>query len=645
VTEKPKKPPYILRIIGLIAIIWIGLLARDAIALKLDYDALQGDAASLSKASTKFDLAAVHTHVASLHSNLEALRSHTAPLMIFAPLLSSVPKFGGDIQAAPTLLNMAVELTAAADQGLGLLAPIWPLKTDGTQSAIEQVTQAIGEHRLDLQAIQHHIDRADTYRSAIDATRLSDRVKKLIDLFDQWYPATRSGTALISIMPQLIGMDRPRTYLLLVQNEDELRPTGGFISVAGRIIVSAGQIISLTMIDGGLVDDYLHKPYDFPPEPLYTVMGAELWLFRDANWSPDFPTSAQQSAHLYDYGKGGGPFDGIIAINQHVAEAVVAAVEPVSIENEEPLTAHTLQAALREAWGPRNYTKFSQRKDFINKMMQAIIQRMLQSPNEVRWPVLLRGLIDNLNSHDLLISLNLPDVDQAALARWSGALQKTSGDYLMVVDTNVGFNKTNSIVTQAMTYHAALQPDRSIRATVVIDYRNPNPAAPGCDHLMVSYLITTTYQTLIDRCYYDYLRVLTPDGAQLIDSTAQPVPAEYLVTGRGTDGSITVTRELDKNSFGTLLVVERGATRQIALSYSLPNTLLTRDGDNWVYHLIWQKQAGAYAWPIEFKLSWPGNWKYVTSAITPKTLEAHSLTIEQTLGADLEIEIKLSDKP
>jgi Protein of unknown function (DUF4012) len=642
---KPKHRRAALRIIGLIALIWIGLLARDAISLKFDWDALQHDSAVLSDANAKLDFTALQAHVASAHFDLQALRAHAAPFMIIAPLLSWVPKYGGDIQAAPALLNMAVELSAAGDYALSTLAPIWPPKADGNRSAIEQIAQSLSEHQADLQAIRLNIDRVGTFRSMIDTSRLSDRVKSLLDKFDEVYPAARSGAGLLSIAPQLIGSDRPHTYLLLIQNEDELRPSGGFISAAARITLSAGKIISLTVIDGNLVDDYLHKPYGDPPEPLYTVMGSELWLFRDANWSPDFPTAAREAAYLFDYGQGGGPFDGVIAINQRVVQAIVAAIEPVPIDDTTPaLTTQNLEKYLREAWGPQNYGVAAQRKNFIAKMSQAIIQRLLKSPEAVRWPSLARGLLDRLNSHDLLIVLTDPALDQSALSDWNGSLQKSSGDYLMLVDANLGFNKVNAILTQTLNYAATIQPDRSIQSNLTIGYWNNNPPQAGCEH-QPNYDMTITYEFLIDRCYYDYLRVLTPDGAQLIDSTPHPVPAANVVTGIATDGSISTTHELDKTSFATFFVVERGAALHMAIRYSLPNTLITRDGNQWVYHLIWQKEPGAAAAPIEFTLSWPSNWKFVSSSLQPKSISAQSITIDQTLSADLDIEVRLSDQP
>ena len=168
-TANPKlrRPHYALRITGLIALIWIGLLVRDGLALKLDWDALQGDLASLSSGAARLDLASLHVHVASVDLNLKALRSDAAPLLIFAPVLSIIPKYGGDIQAASTLLNMATKIAAAGDQAISIVAPIWPPKASGDRSAIEQIAQALSDHQPDLIAARDNIDQAGADRAAI----------------------------------------------------------------------------------------------------------------------------------------------------------------------------------------------------------------------------------------------------------------------------------------------------------------------------------------------------------------------------------------------------------------------------------------------------------------------------------------------
>ena len=123
---------------------------------------------------------------------------------------------------------------------------------------------------------REQIARAQAARERIDTARLSPRIQSLLARYDEAYPLADKGLALLEVAPQLLGADQPRTYLILVQNEEELRATGGFISAAGRVTLDAGQIVSLIIEDSYAVDDFT-TPYPDPPAPLRDYMGIDLW--------------------------------------------------------------------------------------------------------------------------------------------------------------------------------------------------------------------------------------------------------------------------------------------------------------------------------------------------------------------------------
>ena len=65
-----------------------------------------------------------------------------------------------------------------------------------------------------------------------------------------------------------LGLWTPRSYLILAQNPDELRPTGGFITGVALVTGSRGRLVAFELSDANLVDDYAHVAYPAPPEPL-----------------------------------------------------------------------------------------------------------------------------------------------------------------------------------------------------------------------------------------------------------------------------------------------------------------------------------------------------------------------------------------
>ncbi len=622
-------------------LLWCGLLARDGLAVRADWEALQSDLAALSESN--IDLPLVQTHVASMHANLMALRSHAGPLLAVAPALGWLPDIGGDAKSAPALLDMAIELLAGGDRALAALAPLWPLRADGDQSAIEQVARGLETARPELVVLQAHVERAHEIRQRIVPAVLSERTRSLLDRFDEAYPALRAGAALLPVMPQLLGVDRPRTYLILIQNEDELRPTGGFISAAGRVTLDAGRIVSLTVADAYQVDDF-SKPYGDPPAPLLDQMGLELWVFRDSNWSPDFPTSARKAIELYTYTQGGA-VDGVVGLNQEVAEALVGALGPISIDaGQPPLTSGNIRAYMQSAWAPSGQSDPSvwvaQRKEFISKLAQAVVDRLVNGGDQIDWLAAGRAIFGVLRSRDLLIYLdNGAAAEVLARAGWDGAVRPTDGDFLMVVDANLGFNKANALMRQSLAYTVTLDAEDSATANLALTYTHTGAPAEGCVHTAPSYSLDTTYETLTQQCYWNYRRVLAPAGADLIDATRHAVGSDQLITHRATDGSTHAALEGGKAVFGTLLLVGQGQRLDTRLRYALPEGIVETDGDQRTYHLTIQKQPGTGAWPVAVTVAWPADWQPVQTHPVPTSVAEHSAMFQSALNVDYEVTI------
>ena len=104
-------------LIGLVFLLWIGLLVRDGLAVRADVLALRDYAAALPRPlkPADIDMTWLEQRATSLDDNLGALHSHAAPLLFLTPALGWLPEIGGDVRAAPALLDMALGLTTAAE--------------------------------------------------------------------------------------------------------------------------------------------------------------------------------------------------------------------------------------------------------------------------------------------------------------------------------------------------------------------------------------------------------------------------------------------------------------------------------------------------------------------------------------------------
>lgn len=632
--------------LGLVFLVWIGLLVRDGLAVRADVLALQDHLAVLPQPvkPVDIDMAWLQQRTASLDGSLNALRNHAGPLLFLAPALGWLPEIGGDAQAAPALLDMALALTDFGRRATTALGPLWPPEMPDNRPSLPVIARLLQMLQPTMTSWREYLDRVQAARQRVDTARLSPRLRGWLDRYDEAYPLAQTGFELLLIAPQLLGADQPRTYLILFQNEDELRATGGFISAAGRVTIDAGQIVSLTVEDSYAVDDFT-TPYPDSPAPMRDYMGIDLWVFRDSNWSPDFPMAARQAISLYTQTRGG-TIDGVIALNQLVVEALVDGLGPLTIDGQTIASAQDMRAYMRRAWEPSDQSSAAewtaQRKNFISRAMQTLLDRLVNGNGEINWQTLGQALNRVLHSRDLLIMLADPQMNEPLhLAQLDGALRADASDYLMVVDSSMGFNKASVAMQQAMQYTVTLATDRAPQAELTIVYTNTNPLVTGCVHRPPDYGLETTYEQLVQQCYWLYRRVLVLPDAELIDASRHPTGPRELVGGESSDGATRITEEDGKTVFGTFLIVPRGRRVDSRLSYTPPSSILQTQSNQLRYHLVWQKQSGAAAWPATVTVVFPEGASLLEAQPQPVNTTANSAMFQFDLNTDREVSVTL----
>ena len=105
--------------------------------------------------------------------------------------------------------------------------------------------------------------------------------------------------SLSEILPTILGFYEDKNYLLLFQNDDELRPTGGFIGSIGDAVVKKGKIQNLTIQDVYELDGQLRNHIE-PPFIVRRYLQPHLYL-RDSNFYLNFQESASMAALLHNY--------------------------------------------------------------------------------------------------------------------------------------------------------------------------------------------------------------------------------------------------------------------------------------------------------------------------------------------------------
>jgi hypothetical protein len=152
-----------------------------------------------------------------------------------------------------------------------------------------------------------------------------------------------------------------------------------------------------------------------------------------------------------------------------------------------------------------------------------------------------------------------------------------------------------------------------------------------------------TYEGMMNRCYWDYLRLYVPQDARLIEATRNPLPPGSLYrrlsgAGAGTGEPDVGPPEKGKEVFGTFFVVPTQESKEIRFAYELPD-ILARTGDGYRYSLLIQKQAGTMALPVQVTVELPPGAELVAAEPQPIAVEGDTLRYQLSLVTDRRIEV------
>jgi hypothetical protein len=149
------------------------------------------------------------------------------------------------------------------------------------------------------------------------------------------------------------------------------------------------------------------------------------------------------------------------------------------------------------------------------------------------------------------------------------------------------------------------------------------------------------YNEIINRCYWNYLRVYTPLGSELLQAAPHAIPGEFVLGGRDEPARVVEwPAEAGKSVWGTFLLVPNGQRVETSFQYTLPVTVARKTDEGWRYHLLLQKQAGTVNNQARVTLQLPPNSQLLKAIPAPdRTVEDGCLEFEFTLLTDRELEV------
>ncbi|MDD3607743.1 MAG: DUF4012 domain-containing protein [Candidatus Moranbacteria bacterium] len=359
--------------------------------------------------------------------------------------------------------------------------------------------------------------------------------------------------------------DIERRYLLLLQNNMELRPGGGFLGQYAIIKVKNGKITSQFFEDANILDQRITAKVN-PPYPFERMMSLKKWKFRDSNFSPDFPTNVEKAKYFYRLSGGNSDFDGVIAVNATVLNKILEITGPIVIGGVQYTSQDAflkLEEQVEKAYLFNEDLDTQNRKWVMKKMAEIIIDRLV-SLNNI--PRISSFVLEELRNKD--IQLNFQDSEtQKAIenVHWDGRVSTDwEGDYLMIVDANMGALKSDYYIDREVFYE--------------VDLTGEKPTA----YLKINYTHKATYGDWRTSDYHSYLRIYVPQGSNLIERKMVSYP--------------NIQEEFNKTYFGFILHVLINRNTLVETRYELPESVREN------YRLLIQKQSGVGDVPVHIKV-------------------------------------------
>jgi hypothetical protein len=390
------------------------------------------------------------------------------------------------------------------------------------------------------------------------------------------------GSDLLSVSPYLLGSDEARNYLILFQNDKELRPTGGFMTAYTIASVDRGIFSPVSSSDIYTLDENYTPRIPAAPALIRYIQGPYVldknYRLRDINWSPDFSQSMEVFLEEAETAGLSG-FDGVMAVDTELVVNILSAVGPVNVPGygefstnfDErcncPQVIYELESFSDVegpiVWDPLDPTKiiyapdnFDNRKEIIGPLMNAIIEKALTTPKE-NLPNLFNSLYKAFLEKHVLMYMHDEKV-QTAISEFGigGTLDDYTDDYVYINDANLGGRKSNLYVTQEVVHDVTQTDENTISRKVEITYKNPQP-----------------YDGWLNSVLPNWTRIYLPENAQVEDVSGFEDPGEvYEELGR-------------KVISGGFRLRPQGVSR-ITITYKIPH----KKGE--VYNLTLQKQPG-----------------------------------------------------
>lgn len=538
------------------------------------------------------DLVAYEANLAKLEGELNALKVERDSKIGHLKNFPYIKDFYGDFDI---FINTGLKLVAAGKEVRPVIEPFadamgikvskdQQVNKVGFAEAVAAWISVMPKVAQNLDPIILKLDEAGKELNKIDAQKYNISIlgiykndlrpgiifaqKSLADV-RTYGPDTKEA---LLIFPGILGVGTgEQRYMIIMQNNAEIRATGGFwtnfatFKVRNALLTSDFTSKDMYSIDIAL--DAVDKYVTFPTAPAaYNKwLKVERLFARDTNISPDFPTAISQFNIYYNMAQRVNPAEfksvnGYIGINTEVVKEFIEITGPVNVNgvifNKDNVVLELEKIA------SLSLAQQANRKKVLGDLMEAMLKNVFESDSFL-WPQLINKGVDLMNRKQIIVYFNDPNAQRLIEKyNYGGRIveQPQGSDYSYFVSTNLGGDKTNMFVQREIS-NTATSDNGKILRTVKVKYTYPQPSAD--------------YNDFVKR-YQDWFRVYVPEEAEFVSMTGNE------------DNTVYQNKERGKVYFGGFLTLVPNETKEVEIKYYLPVSYVK----NKQYNLYIQKQSG-----------------------------------------------------
>lgn len=528
------------------------------------------------------------------------------------------------------------QMLRVIDQGLVVIKEVVPIMEQG-QLLYEGVLK---DREIDSEAVTKNINQQLSVvipemgilqaRMEGEWKGLPGVVKETMTLnskkIEDWRLRLDKVKTMLTILPEFLGSNgQRRDWMFLFQNEQELRPTGGFIGSFGIMSFENGKLLNLDVRDIYAADGQL-KGHVEPPWPIKDYLGEAGWYMRDSNWQPSLPLASKDILWFLDK-ETGRSVNGIVAINLAVARGILGVVgELYLVDFKEKINKDNLYEQAEFYSEQKFFPGSHEKANFLGALSKQLFEEIKGLSIEKQLD-LVSVLIDLADRNELQIAANDKNTAKVlANLGWDGSMyeggcgkESCSADYLYIVEANVGVNKVNYFIRRNIEQMVEIT-SNLLHRVVKINYENTAKSAswPGGD-------------------YKNYVRIYVPGDVVVTSVTTYD-------TNNPTDkteidsSNLKVNKVGNKNEISFLVTV--GVKKRLTVELQYGSLIDLSKGDKYSYLGYIQRQSGYGDTGIVSLVSYPEEWQ-VLQVEPSASMVGNKLLFNQKLDRDIKMGVEI----